>query len=383
MIEREIYLDGAATTPPLPAVIDAMTDTMFIQWGNASSQHARGRAARDGLERAREHVASFLHAAPWEVVFTSGATEGNDAVLRWAHEHADLRLVTTSAEHTSLQGVFRSSPERVSIIPLHDDGTLCLDRLAEAAHDPRPALFAIGLANGETGVLQPAEEMRTLVVHPEHRLLIDATQAVGRVPHEHLQNLAADYLTASAHKMNGPPGVGCIAMRASAPPLPLASGGGQEEGRRSGTENLPGVVGFGEACRVRALTLDEDLRRMCVLRDRLEAQLVESIPSIRINGKEASRTATTSSLTIPGLDGAALVARLDARGLRCSQVSACSSARPAPSATLLAMGRSEEDAFASIRLALTIFTDEADIDEAAELIAQEVALLSRVLGVPA
>jgi cysteine desulfurase len=375
----EVYLDNSASTHPLSAVADAVHGAMVQGYGNPSSQHARGRAARAAVDEARDLVASFFRTEAEQVIFTSGATEANDAVLRWAFADPDVHLITTRADHPSLRGIFGRAPHRIVELPLDRDGIISQGAAMKAFQHVDRALVAISWVNGETGVVQPVAELSALAQAAGKHVLIDATQASGRLPAEAF-GLDCTYMTASAHKMNGPQGVGCLIAERGAPLPDMAQGGGQEEGRRSGTENVPGIVGFGVACRERGATLGEDLPRLARLRDLLEARLAERMPGIWFNGQGSPRAATNSSITFPGVDGMALVARLDAAGVRCSQVSACSSGRPEPSRTLLAMGLSEAQAFATVRFSISVMNTRSEVEAAADIIANEALALRRLLG---
>ena len=368
-----IDLDNNATTPVLRSVCDAMMEAMAPSVANPSSSHRHGRAARAIVENARADVAAMIGVDVENIVFTSGATEGNDAVLR---HYNDRDLLTIAGAHPSLTNG-HSGLKR--IVGVDQQGLIDLAAYESALQEDGPFIVALAMVNGETGVAQPVTEICEIARRYGAILLIDAAQAVGRIPLERFA-FDADYLTASAHKMNGPKGIGCLAVgdRASAPLL--ASGGGQERGRRSGTENVPGIAGFGAACRQRLENLENDLERMALLRERLEAHLKKAFPFGWINAQQAPRAATTTSLTVPGVDGMALTARLDAMGVLCSQVSACSSGRPEPSATLMAMGLTEMDAFSTIRFSLSVLTNAHEIDRAAAIISQEAQFLHGIMG---
>lgn len=368
-----IDLDNNATTPVLRAVCDAMIAAMAPSIANPSSSHRQGQAARALIETARSDVAEMLAVNPDQIIFTSGATEGNDAVLR--HHRAKI-LLTTAGAHPSLIG---GHTGRQRFIEVDREGRIDLTSYENALQEIGPCIVALAMVNGETGVVQPIDEVCEIGKRYGAAILIDAAQAVGRLPRECFE-FQSDYVTVSAHKMNGPKGVGCLIVGDNAEPPLLASGGGQERGRRSGTENVPGIVGFGTACRQRLETLEQDLERMTELRDRLEQHLEVALPFGRINSKQAPRAATTTSLTTHGVDGMALVARLDTKGILCSQVSACSSGRPEPSAALMAMGLNDQEAFSTIRFSVSVQTTTDQIDEAAAIIAHEAQFLHDVMG---
>lgn len=373
-----VYLDNNATTRPAPAVVAAMLHALQADWANPSSVHGPGQTVARGVAAARAQVAGLLGVRPERVVFTSGATEGNEAVLR---HHAGLgaALVTSAAEHPAVAGHYLLQlPERVHLVPLDAEGRWRLEALETLLGSVgRPKLVALASANGETGVLQDLESIGALAARHGATLLVDASQAVGRVTEK-----APDgaWLTLSGHKLHGPKGVGVLVQPEGAPPVVVAVGGGQEDGRRGGTENVPGIVGLGVACDLRRRDLGRSIAHMARLRDRFEAQVGAAVPEVRVNGAGAPRVPNTSNLTFPGVDGMALVARLEARGILCSQVSACSSGRPEPSRTLLAMGRSPEAAFASLRFAVSVDTTEADVEAATQAVVDEVRFLREVMG---
>ena len=375
----KIFLDNSATTRPLSAVVEAMVVALVEGFGNPSSGHSLGRTAKAALSVARDQVADFVSADPDDIVFLSGATEANDAVLRTAHDLDGRKLISTVAEHPSTHGVFASSPERVVIAPLLPSGEVDLERLDDAMRAAPGALLAMSWVNGETGVVQPVDDICRRARKHNVSTLIDGAQALGRLP-AHDFDFDYDYLVLSAHKMNGPKGVGCLVLGDGVDCPQLAAGGGQEAGRRSGTENLPGIVGFGAACAERGKTLEADLKRLGDLRDILEAGLVHGVPGARINGATTRRVPTNTNVTFDGVDGMALVARCDAAGVLFSQVSACSTGKPEPSKTLTAMGLDEAAAYSSARFSVSVMNTETDILHAVEVISREANVLREMFG---
>jgi len=368
-----IDLDNNATTPVLPEAVAAVIESMSPHVSNPSSSHRYGRAARTLVDRARDEVAAMLDARADQIVFTSGATEGNAAVLRM---HDARVLLTLPGGHPSLVAGHGGRYEELATTK---SGLVDLSRLREVVEANPVSVIAISMVNGETGVVQPIHEICEIAASAGVPTLVDQAQAVGRVPSD-LLDCGATYRTASAHKMNGPKGVGCLILADGVPVPPMAAGGGQESGRRSGTENLSGIAGFGAAARVRLATLDADLKRMSAMRDALEQRIADALPFVRVNGQSAPRAATTTSLTFIGVEGMALVARLDAAGVLCSQISACSSGRPEPSATLMSMGLTERDAFSTIRLSVSVMMTANDLKEAAEIIVREASFLHNIMG---
>lgn len=355
-----------------------MVKALKQNWANPSSVHGLGQVAARSVAAARAQVAGLLRVRAERVVFTSGATEANEAVLRH-HAAEGATLLTSSAEHPAVAGYYlRYFPERVRFVPLNEDGLWRLDMLEMALADlTRPRLIAVAWANGETGVLQDMASIEALASRYGASLLVDISQAVGRVT-TRAPDIA--WLTMSAHKLHGPKGVGALVQPEALPPLTVAVGGGQEAGRRGGTPNVPGIVGFGTACALRAGNLESAIGRLAGFRDRLEAAVRAAVPEVRVNGFAVARVPNTTNLTFLGVDGMALVARLEARGILCSQVSACASARPEPSQTLLAMHRSPEEAFASLRIAFSIENTESEVEVVAQTLAEEVHFLREVMG---
>ncbi len=261
---------------------------------------------------------------------------------------------------------------------LDESGRWRLDALEIALNSiSGPKLIALAWANGETGVLQDLAAIKAVAEQYGAACLVDASQAVGRVAFE---ADSSAYLTFSGHKLHGPKGVGVFVQPEAAPTVEIAVGGGQERGWRGGTLNVPGITGLGVACELRKRDLNSAIIGMARLRDRFEKQVMSAIPDVRVNGADAQRVPNTSNLTVPGVEGMALVARLEARGILCSQVSACSSGQPEPSRTLLAMGLSRDDAYASLRKAVAVDTREEEIEIAAQALVEEALFLREMMG---
>lgn len=373
-----VYLDNNATTRPMPRVVTAVIRALEADWANPSSVHSLGQEVARKVASSREQVAQLLGVRAERVVFTSGATEANEAVLR---HHAKLGavLITSSAEHPAVAGYyFQHAPQLVQTVPLEKSGLWQLDALETVLKSINgPKLVAFAWANGETGVMQNLTAIKALAERYSATCLVDASQAVGRVA---LDADCAAYLTFSGHKLHGPKGVGVLVQPEAVPPVEITVGGGQERGWRGGTLNVPGIVGLGVACELRRLDLNSAIAGMARLRDRFESQVISAIPDIRVNGEDAQRVPNTSNLTVPGVEGMALVARLEARGILCSQVSACSSGQPEPSRTLLAMGLSTDDAFASLRIAVAVDTQEGEVQFAAQALVDEALFLREMMG---
>jgi cysteine desulfurase len=332
------------------AVAQALTLT-----GNASSVHGFGRRARACLEDAREAVAALVNAPPSAVVFTSGGTEANNLALRGITQN-ERRVLVSAGEHPSVLNAVDGAVR----VPLGADGVIDLARLAEMlAGDPRPALVSVMLANNETGVIQPLEAVVDLARRHGALVHCDAVQAAGKIAVD-MAGLGVDALSLSAHKIGGPQGVGALIAGETLALTPLLRGGGQERRRRAGTENLPGIAGFGAAAELAGAAID-DGARLAAMRDGLEARLHELAPEVLVIGASAPRLPNTSCIALPGLAAETLVMGLDLAGVAISAGSACSSGKVAPSDVLRAMGLAEIKA-AAIRISLGWDSSPADVD---------------------
>jgi cysteine desulfurase len=363
--------------------VEALLRALREGWGNPSSVHAEGAAARACVERAREEVAALLGAHPGELVFTAGASEANNAAL-----HAGIRagrgrhVVTTSVEHPSVRepvAALEAEGCAVTTLPVDGDGLLDPGAL-EAALRPDTALVSVLWANNETGVVQPLAELAERVKGRGVLLHVDATQALGKLPVD-LRRLPVDYLACSAHKMNGPKGVGALFVRAGAPFEPWLRGGAQERGRRGGTEDVPGIAGFGAACRLARDELAWRRERWAGLRDRLWDGIQAKVPRVRRNGSAHAALCNTLNVEFEGADGEALLQALDLEGVAVSSGAACHSGSIAPSAVLLAMGRRPEQARASLRFSVGHDVNGPQIDRVVALLPDLVAR-ARAAGAP-
>ncbi|MES2737634.1 MAG: cysteine desulfurase family protein [Verrucomicrobiota bacterium] len=361
-----IYLDANATTPPDPAVIEAMLPFLSQHYGNASSSHAGGRFARRAMERARGQVAALIGGEAEEIIFTSGATESINAVhLSARHTWPDRPLLIISAtEHpATLECAARWQAQggQVKSIPVHSDGLLDMEALQAALVPGQTALVSMLWANNETGVIQPMAEIAALAHAAGALVHADAVQMVGKLPVD-VRSVGVDYLSLSGHKMHTPKGIGALFVSHHAPFQPLIIGGGQERERRSGTENVPGIVALGKAAEL-ARTSPADIQP---LRDLLEQQLLAALPELEIHSQSAPRLPTTSSIHFPGVDAAALLIRLDQKGIACSGGSACHTASLHPSHVLEAMGYDARHASSTLRLSLSRLSTEAEIPQAVQ-----------------
>jgi len=376
----DIYLDNNATTPVDPAVVEAVTRHLTDRFGNAASSHVRGRAAGAAVDVAREHVAELLSVAPTRVVWTSGATEAINTALKGlaAVRGHRSRLVVSSVEHKAVLDVadYLASTHGVEVClaPVSPAGAVDLDALHTLVNDETFAV-AVMAANNETGVLNPVGDVAELAHMFGAAFMCDATQQAGKLP---LDLSGVDFAAVSAHKLYGPQGVGALITPRRMPDgFPaLLHGGNHERGYRSGTLNLPGVVGFGKAASLAAGSLEEETDRLASLRDELERGLGK-LGDVSVNGAEADRLPNTTSVRLGGVDADALIVATPQVAF--SSGSACTSAVPSPSHVLLAMGLSSAAAEQTIRLSVGRFTTAEDVAGALELIAACAEQL-RVLG---
>ncbi len=365
---KEIYLDNNATTPPLPEVISAMSEAMSDVFGNPSSPNRRGNVARKLLTESRSSIEQLVGARISQLIFTSGGTEANNLVLQGALKGPiHNRLITISTEHSSVLNTACALKERstsVSIIPVDSNGRVSLGDI-EKALAVTTGMVSVQWANSETGVIQPVFEIGEICRKFGVLFHVDAAQAIGRIPIV-LEDLPIDFLTFSAHKIHGPQGVGAVCVSRNRKTLhPIMFGGDQEFGIRAGTENLPGIAGFGVAAQIRERSLNSTISQMERMRNRFENQIVSALPNVVINGDIDNRVVNTTNLYFPEVDGTAMMARLDAAGVVCSQTSACTSHRPEPSHVLKAMGLSEDEAFGSLRFSFSMLNSKTDAETGA------------------
>lgn len=350
------YLDYNATTPVLPEVVAAVTAALS-RFGNPSSVHSAGRNARAAVEAAREAVAGMINAPSQQIIFTSGGTEANALALRGLAAAAKCSAILASAaEHPSVLAHVGDADR----IPVDRSGRIDLDALDQALRRRRsPVLIALMLANNETGVLQPVADAVALARKYGALIHCDAVQGPGKVPVD-MRALGVDSLSLSAHKFGGLKGAGALVLRGGVELTAELLGGGQERRRRAGTENVPGIVGFGAAAGQAGRLLD-DSARIASLRDQLETAILAGAPHAQIYGRDTPRLCNTSCIAVPGVSSETQVMRLDLAGVAVSAGSACSSGKIAPSHVLLAMGIDAGEAKSAIRVSLGWETGAADI----------------------
>lgn len=377
-----IYLDNNATTRLAPEALAAMRPWLEEAYGNPSAGYRFGREARRAVDRAREQVAALLGAHPEEIVFTSGGTESNNLAL---HSALSLRpdhraILTSTVEHSAIEEPVKfqeSSGYEARWTPVDSLGRLDLEAWQAHLEKGGVALATLMWANNETGVLSPIAEAATLAANHDVYFHSDAVQAAGKVPLR-VHELPIQTLSVSAHKLHGPKGIGALWVNRRSRFQPQILGGGQEQGRRSGTENVAGIVGFGAAAEL-ALHRLEAAGLVAARRDRFERGILEAVPDAAINGDPSSRLPNTSNLYFPGVDGEGLLILLDEAGLCCSPGSACSTGQVQPSRVVRAMGHPAQRARSSVRFSLSHYTRDEEIEEAIGAVVKAVGKLRVVL----
>ncbi len=363
----EIYADHAGTTPPAPEVVDAMRPYLGGRFGNASSVHRRGEAAREAIEEARARVARMIGALPEEVAFTATGSEANNLAIKGvllAAPDTRRRLVISAIEHPSVLETARHLESRgipVTVVPVEPNGVVDPDRLA-AALGPDVALVSVMWVNNETGTIQPVAEIGARAHAAGARFHCDAVQAAGKLPID-VAAADLDLLSLAGHKFHGPLGAAALFVRRRTRLVPLIHGGHQERSRRAGTENLPALVGLGVAAERAARQLASgEPARLGALGERLRFGLRAAVPDTRLNGDPERRVPAIVNLCFAGVDGEAALHELDRAEITVSTGSACSAASPGPSHVLIAMGLRPEDAHASVRFSLGEGNNDDQID---------------------
>jgi cysteine desulfurase len=373
---RRVYLDNNATTPVLPEVLEAMRPYFGERFGNASSIHHHGQETRAAVERARESVAALLGCRPAEVVFTSGGTEGDNLAIFGLVRPGD-HVISSTIEHHAVLNSCKHLQEKgidVTYAPVDGRGLVDPDDVRRAFR-PNTKLVTIMMANNETGVLQPVEEIGKICAEADVYFHTDAVQAASKVPIR-VKQIGCDLLSISGHKFHAPQGVGALFVRKGTTLEPRFFGGSHERSRRAGTENVPGIVGLGKAAELAAhgLQTGED-HGIAALRDRLEAAILQHLEAAGVNGKGAPRVPNTSNIYFDYIEGEPLIIALDLKGLAVSTGAACSSGAIEPSHVLTAMGLRPDRARASIRFSLGKQNTAEDVDFAIELVPASVARL--------
>ncbi len=363
-----IYLDHNATSPLHPKALDAMMPYLTYHWGNPSSPHRFGAAARTALEKARACVADCIGCNLGEIIFCSSGTEADNLALRGAAAALKSKgnhIITCAIEHHAVLNTCRALEKdgfKVTLVPVDSNGIVCIKTLEQSLRS-ETVLLSVMHANNETGAVQPIEEISLIAKSKGIAFHCDAVQTVGKLPFN-LRQSNLDYISFSAHKLYGPKGVGALYIKNGAPFSSIITGGSHEHSFRAGTENVAGIVGFAMALQIATENLESEAHRLSTLRNQLETEIEKAIPRIKINSRNAPRISNTSNITVESVDGESVVLGMDLFGFCISTGSACSTGEPEPSHVLTAMGLSPRDAQSSIRFSLGKDTKEADINAA-------------------
>ncbi len=374
-----IYLDYAATTPVHPEVVKTMLPYFTERFGNPSSIHSYGQEARVALEEARISIADFIGASTDEIVFTSGGTEADNIALTglaYANESKGNHIITSSIEHHAVLETCRFLETRgfnVTRLPVDGYGIVNPDDVKKAING-KTILISIMHANNEIGTIQPVKEIGDIAREADVYFHTDAVQATGHIPLD-VSELGVNLLSISAHKIYGPKGIGALFIRKGTRINPLIHGGEQEKRRRAGTENIPGIIGFGKAIEFARQEMDKERLRLTGLRNRLIQGLMERIEHIRLNGHPENRLPNNINISVDFVEGESMVLNLDLEGICTSTGSACSSSSLEPSHVLVAIGLPPQQAHGSLRITLGMLTGEDDINKVIDVLPRIIARL--------
>lgn len=378
-MKTRIYLDNAATTRTAQEVVDAMLPYFTESYGNPSSIYELGQRSKEAITKAREEIARVIGAKSEEIYFTGGGSEADNWAIKAAYEaykNKGNHIITSKIEHHAVLHTcqyLEKQGARVTYLDVDENGMIDLDQLQKAI-TPETILITIMFANNEIGTIEPVKEIG--MIAKEHGILFhtDAVQAFGQVPID-VDELNIDMLSSSAHKINGPKGIGCLYIRKGVKIRSFIHGGAQERKRRAGTENVPGIVGYGVAARMAAESMEERIKKEQELRDYFIRQVLEEVPYTRLNGDPVKRLPNNANFSFRFIEGESLLIMLDMKGIAGSSGSACTSGSLDPSHVLLAIGLPHETAHGSLRLTLGADTTKEDLDYTLEQIKEIVAKL--------
>ena len=375
----KVYMDNAATTKLSPDVLNAMMPYLTDIYGNASSVHAFGREAREGVEHARNQVAAAINASPDEIFFTAGGTESDNMAIKGvAHKYAKKgkHIITTAIEHHAVLHTCEALEKEgyeVTYLPVDEDGLISVEQVRAAMRDDT-ILVTVMFANNEVGTIEPIAEIGALCRERNVLFHTDAVQAVCHVPID-VKAMNIDLMSISAHKFHGPKGIGALYCRKGIVLEPVIVGGAQERKRRAGTENVAGIVGLGAAIERAHKNMSADMARVSALRDKLTSGILKNIPHVKLNGHPTQRLPQNVNFSIRYIEGESILLMLDINGIAASSGSACTSGSLDPSHVLLAMGIPHEIAHGSLRLTLSDMTTDEEVDYVLETLTKTVKRL--------
>ena len=375
----KVYMDNAATTKLSPDVLNAMMPYLTDIYGNASSVHAFGREAREGVEHARNQVAAAINASPDEIFFTAGGTESDNMAIKGvAHKYAKKgkHIITTAIEHHAVLHTCEALEKEgyeVTYLPVDEDGLISVEQVRAAMRDDT-LLVTVMFANNEVGTIEPIAEIGALCRERNVLFHTDAVQAVCHIPID-VRAMNIDLMSISAHKFHGPKGIGALYCRKGIVLEPVIVGGAQERKRRAGTENVAGIVGLGAAIERAHKNMSADMARVSALRDKLISGILKNIPHVKLNGHPTQRLPQNVNFSIRYIEGESILLMLDINGIAASSGSACTSGSLDPSHVLLAMGIPHEIAHGSLRLTLSDMTTDEDVDYVLETLTKTVKRL--------
>lgn len=375
----KVYMDNAATTKLSPDVLNAMMPYLTDIYGNASSVHAFGREAREGVEHARNQVAAAINASPDEIFFTAGGTESDNMAIKGvAHKYAKKgkHIITTAIEHHAVLRTCEALEKEgyeVTYLPVDEDGLISVEQVRAAMRDDT-LLVTVMFANNEVGTIEPIAEIGALCRERNVLFHTDAVQAVCHIPID-VRAMNIDLMSISAHKFHGPKGIGALYCRKGIVLEPVIVGGAQERKRRAGTENVAGIVGLGAAIERAHKNMSADMARVSALRDKLISGILKNIPHVKLNGHPTQRLPQNVNFSIRYIEGESILLMLDINGIAASSGSACTSGSLDPSHVLLAMGIPHEIAHGSLRLTLSDMTTDEEVDYVLETLTKTVKRL--------
>ena len=377
-----MYLDNSATTQVSEEVFEEMKPYFRKEFGNPSTLYGIGRESKKALNHARQRVADAINAKPEEIIFTGGGSESDNLAIKgiaFKLAKKGKHIITTEFEHPAVKETLyflESLDFKVTYLPVYENGIIKIEDLKEAI-TPETILITIMHGNNEIGTVQPIEEIGKIANEKGIKFHTDAVQTFGKIPVD-VEKLNVDLLSLSSHKINGPKGVGALYIKKGTRVTPLIHGGGQERGIRAGTENVPGIVGFGKACELASKQLDEHYEKLSSIRDELIDKVLNAIPESYLNGDKENRLPNLVNFRFKAIEGESLILLLDAKGYQASTGSACSSNKLEASPVLTALGLDPVDVHGSLRISLAPESDNFDVDEFVEILSEAVARLRQM-----